>query len=159
MFAAPASGWLGDWLRRKRLLSRARFSGAWPLSHRLCSHLLGPFRAARAGSVARPPSVSMPGRARRFLSGTRPQPHPLHLLSGHSVGAALGYLAVGTGQPVGMAQAFLLCAIPGLIIAALYGYGPRAGARWKDRYRVCRRRGSILAALERIVKRRLRWLR
>ena len=47
------------------------------------------------------------------------------------VGAALGYLAGGElGSLWGWRRPFLICAIPGLIVAALYGgYRARAGAR------------------------------
>ena len=161
MFAAPASGWLGDWLRRKPLI----ITGAilWSLA------TLGTaFVHTYWGLFARRALVGV-GEATfgiyapAVLADFYPERDRNRILSifylAIPVGAALGYLAGGElGSLWGWRRPFLLCAIPGLIIAALYGVWGREPERGgKDRYRgVPPPRIDSWAALERIVKRRLR---
>lgn len=160
MFAAPASGWLGDWLRRKPLIitgailwSLATFGSAfvhtyWGLFARRALVGVG---EATFGIYA--PAV---------LADFYPERDRNRILSifylAIPVGAALGYLAGGElGSLWGWRRPFLLCAIPGLLIAALYGVWGREPERGaKDRLRPVPRRADSWDALERIVKRRLR---
>ncbi len=71
------------------------------------------------------------------------------------VGAALGYLAGGElGSLWGWRAPYLICAVPGLLIAALYGVWGREPERGaKDRIRPAPKRADSWDALERIVKR------
>ena len=133
MFARRSSGWLGDRFRRKPLI----ITGAvlWSLATlgtALCTAIGASISGARWSAWARPPSASM---LLRCLSDFYPERERNRILSifylAIPVGAALGYLAGGElGSLWGWREPFLLCAIPGLIVAALYGgFGPRAGAR------------------------------
>ncbi len=133
MFAAPASGWLGDRFRRKPLI----ITGAvlWSLAtlgsgfvHSYWSSLY-PARAGRRGrgDIRNLCSCGAGG----FLPGARAQRILSIFYLAIPVGAALGYVAGGElGSLWGWRGPFLICAIPGLIVAALYGgLRARAGAR------------------------------
>ncbi|WP_348265340.1 MFS transporter [Telmatobacter sp. DSM 110680] len=125
MLAAPLTGWLGDRYRRKPLiiagavlwslatLSTAWVHGYWTLYFR---HAIVGIGEASFGIFA--PAVIAdfyPERDRnRILS---------IFYTAIPVGAALGYVAGGQmGSLWGWRQPFFICAIPGLIVAALYGF-------------------------------------
>jgi MFS family permease len=124
MLAAPLTGWLGDRYRRKPLIiagavlwSVATLSTAWVHSYWTLyfRHAIVGIGEASFGIFA--PSVIAdfyPERDRnRILS---------IFYTAIPVGAALGYLAGGQiGSAWGWRQPFLICAIPGLIVAVLYG--------------------------------------
>ena len=124
MLAAPLTGWLGDRYRRKPLiiagavlwslatLSTAWVHGYWTLYFR---HAIVGIGEASFGIFA--PAVIAdfyPERDRnRILS---------IFYTAIPVGAALGVVAGGEiGSLWGWRQPFFICAIPGLIVAALYG--------------------------------------
>ena len=132
MFAAPASGWLGDWFRRKPLI----VTGAvlWSLAT-----LGSAFVHTYWGLYARRALVGV-GEATfgiyapAVLSDFYPERERNRILSifylAIPVGAALGYLAGGElGSLWGWRRPFLLCALPGLAIAALYGLWGREPER------------------------------
>ena len=160
MFAAPCSGWLGDWVRRKPLI----ITGAilWSVAT-LGSGFVHSYwalftRRALVGVGEATFGIYAPA----VLADFYPDRDRNRILSifylAIPVGAALGYLAGGElGSLWGWRGPFLLCAIPGLIIAALYGVWGREPERGaKDYYRPVQTRIDSWAALERIVKRRLR---
>jgi MFS family permease len=125
MLAAPLTGWLGDRYRRKPLIiagavlwSLATLSTAWVHSYwtLYIRHAIVGIGEASFGIFA--PAVIAdfyPERDRnRILS---------IFYTAIPVGAALGYMAGGQmGSAWGWRQPFFICAIPGLIIAALYGF-------------------------------------
>ena len=125
MFAAPATGWLGDRFRRKPLIiagavlwSVATLGTAWVHDYRTLyiRHALVGVGEATFGIFA--PSV---------LADFYPERDRNRILSifylAIPVGAALGYLAGGEMGPAwGWRTPFFVCAIPGLVIAALYGW-------------------------------------
>ena len=139
MFAAPLSGWLGDWLRRKPLI----ITGAilWSLATLGTAFVhtyWGLFiRRALVGVGEATFGIYAPA----VLSDFFPARDRNRILSifylAIPVGAAFGYLAGGElGSLWGWRMPYLLCAIPGLIIAALYGIWGREPERGaKDRYR------------------------
>jgi MFS family permease len=125
MLVAPLTGWLGDRFRRKPLiiagavlwsvatLGTAWVHGYWTLYIR---HALVGVGEATFGIFA--PAV---------LSDFYPERDRNRILSifylAIPVGAALGYVAGGElGTLWGWRAPFFLCAIPGLAIAALYGW-------------------------------------
>ncbi len=132
MFAAPASGWLADCLRRKPLI----VTGAtlWSLA------TLGTaFVYTYWGLYARRALVGI-GEATfgiyapAVLSDFYPERERNRILSifylAIPVGAALGYLAGGElGSLWGWRAPYLICAIPGLIIVALYALWGREPER------------------------------
>ena len=125
MFTAPATGWLGDRFRRKPLIiggavlwSLATLGTAWVHDYwtLYIRHAFVGVGEATFGIFA--PAVLAdfyPDRDRnRILS--------IFYLA-IPVGAALGYLAGGVlGSLWGWRAPFFICAIPGLVIAALYGW-------------------------------------
>jgi predicted MFS family arabinose efflux permease len=134
MLTAPLTGWLGDRFRRKPLIvagallwSLATLGTAWVHSYwtLYIRHALVGVGEATFGIYA--PAV---------LSDFYPERERNRILTifylAIPVGAALGYLAGGElGSRLGWRQPFFLCAIPGLIIAALYswiGSEPERGA-------------------------------
>jgi MFS family permease len=160
MFAAPASGWLGDWLRRKPLI----ITGAilWSLAT-LGSGFVHTYwglftRRALVGVGEATFGIYAPA----VLSDFYPERDRNRILSifylAIPVGAAFGYLAGGElGSLWGWRRPFLICAIPGLVIAALYGVWGREPVRGaNDRPRPVPTRVASWDALERIVKKRLR---
>jgi len=125
MLAAPLTGWLGDRYRRKPLivagavlwslatLSTAWVHGYWTLYIR---HAIVGIGEASFGIFA--PAV---------IADFYPERDRNRILSifyvAIPVGAALGYMAGGQmGSAWGWRQPFLICAIPGLIVAVLYGF-------------------------------------
>jgi MFS family permease len=125
MFAAPLTGWLGDRFRRKPLIiagavlwSLATLATAWVHSYwsLYARHALVGVGEATFGIFA--PAVLAdfyPERDRnRILS---------YFYVAIPVGAALGYVAGGQlGGLWGWRAPFFICALPGLAIAALYGW-------------------------------------
>jgi predicted MFS family arabinose efflux permease len=153
MLVAPISGWLGDWLPRKPLIifgavlwSVATMATYWVHDYRtlFIRHALVGVGEATFGIFA--PAV---------LADFYPERDRTRVLSifylASPVGAALGYLAGGElGSLWGWRQPFFLCAIPGLIIAALYGWIGREPERGAcDRVRPAHKRTfSIESFLE-----------
>jgi MFS transporter, Spinster family, sphingosine-1-phosphate transporter len=125
MFAAPLTGWLGDHFRRKPLIiagallwSVATLGTAWVHDYRtlFIRHALVGVGEATFGIFA--PAV---------LADFYPERDRNRILSifyvAIPVGAALGYVAGGQlGTLWGWRAPFFICAIPGLVIAALYGW-------------------------------------
>ena len=127
MLAAPLTGWLGDRFRRKPLIiagavlwSVATLGTAWVHDYwtLYMRHALVGVGEATFGIFA--PAV---------LADFYPERDRNRILSifylAIPVGAALGYLAGGElGSPLGLARRrFFVCAIPGLVIAALLRLG------------------------------------
>jgi MFS family permease len=124
MVAAPLTGWLGDHFRRKPLIiggallwSIATLTTAWVHDYRtlFVRHALVGIGEATFTIFA--PAVIAdfyPERDRnRILS---------YFYLAIPVGAALGYLIGGElGTLWGWRQPFFLCAIPGILVAILYG--------------------------------------
>ncbi len=148
MLAAPLTGWLGDHFRRKPLIiagavlwSVATLGTAWVHDYRtlFIRHAIVGVGEATFGIFA--PAV---------LADFYPERDRNRILSifylAIPVGAALGYLAGGElGSLWGWRQPFFLCAIPGLIIAALYGWigrEPQRGA--SDHVRPTADRATVL---------------
>jgi MFS transporter, Spinster family, sphingosine-1-phosphate transporter len=134
MLAAPLTGWLGDHFRRKPLIiggavlwSLATLATAWVHDYRtlFIRHALVGVGEATFGIFA--PAV---------LADFYPERDRNRILSifyvAIPVGAALGYAAGGQlGTLWGWRAPFFVCAIPGLVIAALYawmGREPERGA-------------------------------
>jgi MFS family permease len=125
MFTAPATGWLGDRFRRKPLIiagavlwSLATLGTAWVHDYwtLYIRHALVGVGEATFGIFA--PAV---------LADFYPERDRNRILSifylAIPVGAALGYVAGGElGSLWGWRAPFFICAIPGLVIAALYGW-------------------------------------
>ncbi len=132
MFTAPATGWLGYRFRRKPLIiagavlwSLATLGTAWVHDYwtLYLRHALVGVGEATFGIFA--PAV---------LADFYPERDRNRILSifylAIPVGAALGYLAGGEmGSIWGWRRPFFVCAIPGLIIAALYGWLGREPVR------------------------------
>jgi MFS family permease len=125
MLVAPLTGWLGDHFRRKPLIiagavlwSVATLATMWVHDYwtLYIRHALVGVGEATFGIFA--PAV---------LADFYPERERNRILSifylAIPVGAALGYLAGGElGTHLGWRMPFFLCAIPGLVIAALYGW-------------------------------------
>ena len=125
MLAAPLTGWLGDRYRRKPLIiagavlwSLATLSTAWVYGYwtLYIRHAIVGIGEASFGIFA--PAV---------IADFYPERDRNRILSifyvAIPVGAALGYMAGGQmGSAWGWRQPFLICAIPGLIVAVLYGF-------------------------------------
>ena len=146
--AAPLTGWLGDRFRRKPLIiagavlwSVATLGTAWVHDYRtlFIRHALVGVGEATFGIFA--PAV---------LADFYPERDRNRILSifylAIPVGAALGYLAGGEmGTLWGWRAPFFLCAIPGLAIAALYGWIGREPERGScDRVRPTADRATVL---------------
>ena len=148
MFAAPATGWLGDRFRRKPLIvagavlwSVATLGTAWVHDYwtLYVRHALVGVGEATFGIFA--PAV---------LADFYPERDRNRILSifyvAIPVGAALGYAAGGQmGTIWGWRAPFFICAIPGLVIAALYvwiGAEPVRGA--SDHVKTTVNRGTFL---------------
>ncbi len=125
MLAAPLTGWLGDHFRRKPLIiggavlwSLATLATAWVHDYwtLFIRHALVGVGEATFGIFA--PAV---------LADFYPERDRNRILSifylAIPVGAALGYLAGGElGSAWGWRAPFFICALPGLLIAVLYGW-------------------------------------
>ncbi len=132
MFAAPASGWLGDWFRRKPLI----ITGAvlWSLatlgSAFVHSYWSLYMRRAMVGVGEATFGIFAPA----VLADFYPERERNRILTifylAIPVGAALGYLAGGElGSQWGWRKPFLICAIPGLLVAVLFGFWGREPER------------------------------
>jgi predicted MFS family arabinose efflux permease len=135
MFTAPLTGWLGDRFSRKPLIiagavlwSLATLFTAWVHDYwtLYLRHAFVGVGEATFGIFA--PSV---------LADFYPERDRNRILSifylAIPVGGAIGYLAGGTlGTLYGWRTPFFLCAIPGLVVAALYGALGREPARGKS---------------------------
>ena len=148
MFTAPLTGWLGDRFSRKPLIifgaalwSLATLATAWVHDYQTLyiRHALVGVGEATFGIFA--PAV---------LSDFYPERERNRILSffylAIPVGAALGYLAGGQfGSLWGWRAPFYLCAIPGLVVAALYGFVGREPARGaSDRLKATADRATFL---------------
>lgn len=148
MLAAPATGWLGDHFRRKPLIvcgavlwSLATLATAWVHDYRTLyiRHALVGVGEATFGIFA--PAV---------LADFYPEWDRNRILSifylAIPVGAALGYVAGGQmGTMWGWRQPFFICAIPGLVIAAIYGWiGAEPQRGGSDRVRPTAVRATFL---------------
>jgi MFS transporter, Spinster family, sphingosine-1-phosphate transporter len=125
MIAAPLTGWLGDHFSRKPLIiagavlwSLATLATAWVHDYQtlFIRHAVVGVGEATFGIFA--PAV---------LADFYPERDRNRILSifyvAIPVGAALGYVAGGQmGSLWGWRAPFFVCAIPGLVIAALYGW-------------------------------------
>jgi MFS transporter, Spinster family, sphingosine-1-phosphate transporter len=132
MLTAPLTGWLGDRFRRKPLIiggavlwSLATLATAWVHSYQTLyiRHALVGVGEATFGIFA--PAV---------LADFYPERDRNRILSifyvAIPVGAALGYVAGGQlGSHWGWRAPFFVCAIPGLVIAVLYGWLGREPVR------------------------------
>ncbi len=151
MLVAPLSGWLGDWLPRKPLIifgavlwSVATLATYWVHDYQtlFIRHALVGVGEATFGIFA--PAV---------LADFYPERERNRILSifyvAIPVGAALGYLAGGElGTLWGWRAPFFLCAIPGLVIAALYGWIGREPERGAcDRIRPTHKRTFSMDSL------------
>jgi MFS family permease len=147
MCAAPLTGWLGDRFRRKPLIiagavlwSVATLGTAWVHDYwtLYARHALVGVGEATFGIFA--PAV---------LADFYPERDRNRILSifylAIPLGAALGYLAGGElGTLWGWRTPFFLCAIPGLIIAALYAVWGREPVRGSsDRVRATVNRTTV----------------
>lgn len=132
MLAAPLTGWLGDRYRRKPLIiagavlwSLATLATAWVHSYWTLY-----FRHAIVGIGEASFGIFAPAVIADFY----PERDRNRILSifyvAIPVGAALGYMAGGQmGTMWGWRRPFFICAIPGLVVAALYGFFAREPER------------------------------
>jgi len=148
MLTAPLTGWLGDRFSRKPLIiggavlwSLATLATAWVHDYRtlFIRHALVGVGEATFGIFA--PAV---------LADFYPERERNRILSifyvAIPVGAALGYVAGGQlGSLWGWRAPFFVCAIPGLVIAALYGWLGREPVRGaSDRVQATTDRSTVL---------------
>ncbi len=148
MIAAPLTGWLGDRFRRKPLIitgatlwSLATLAAIW-----IHSYTTLYLRQALVGVGEATFGIFAPA----VLSDFYPERERNRVLSmfyvAIPVGAALGYLAGGQiGSIWGWRTPFLVCALPGFLAAALYGWigrEPERGAT--DHIRPNLNRNSVL---------------
>lgn len=125
MIVAPLTGWLGDRVSRKPLIvagavlwSLATLATAWVHSYWTLYIRHALVGVGEASFVIFAPAV---------LSDFYPERERNRILSifylAIPVGAALGYVAGGElGTMYGWRTPFLICAIPGLVVAALYAW-------------------------------------
>jgi predicted MFS family arabinose efflux permease len=148
MIAAPLTGWLGDRYRRKPLIivgatlwSLATLAAIW-----IHSYTTLYLRQALVGVGEATFGIFAPA----VLSDFYPERDRNRVLSAFyvaiPVGAALGYLAGGQiGSVWGWRTPFFVCALPGFLAAALYGWigrEPQRGA--SDHIRPDLSRNSVL---------------
>jgi MFS family permease len=160
MIFAPLSGWLGDWFRRKPLIITGAVIWSLATLGTAFVHTYWSLFIRRALVGVGEATFGIYGPA--VLSDFYPERERNRILSvfylAIPVGAALGYLAGGElGSLWGWRGPFLICAIPGLLVAALYGVWGREPVRGAcDHYKAAPARVASWDALERVVKRRLR---
>jgi MFS family permease len=132
MICAPLSGWLGDWFRRKPLIITGAILWSLATLGTAFVHTYWSLYASRA--LVGIGEATFGIYAPAVLADFYPERDRNRILSifylAIPVGAAFGYLAGGElGSLWGWRQPFLLCAIPGLIIAGLYGVWGREPER------------------------------
>lgn len=132
MICAPLSGWLGDWFRRKPLI----ITGAilWSLATLGTAFVHSYWSLYTRRALVGVGEATFGIYAPAVLADFYPERDRNRILSifylAIPVGAALGYLAGGElGSLWGWRGPFLLCAIPGLIVAVLYGVWGREPER------------------------------
>ena len=134
MLVAPLTGWLGDRFRRKPLI----VGGAvlWSLATLLTAWVHDYWTLYIRHALVGVGEATFTIFAPAVIADFYPERDRNRILSvfyvAIPVGAALGYLAGGTlGSKWGWREPFFLCAIPGLLVAALYmvlGREPERGA-------------------------------
>jgi MFS family permease len=125
MLAAPATGWMGDRFRRKPLIiggatlwSLATLAALWVHSY---STLY--LRQALVGIGEATFGIFAPAVLADFFSERERNRILSIFYVAIPVGAALGYMAGGEiGARWGWRMPFLVCALPGFLAAALYGW-------------------------------------
>jgi MFS transporter, Spinster family, sphingosine-1-phosphate transporter len=125
MLVAPLSGWLGDWFRRKPLI----IIGAvlWSLATLGSAFVHDYWGLYLRRSMVGVGEATFGIFAPAVLADFYPDRDRNKILSvfylAIPVGAALGYLAGGEiGSAYGWRAPFLVCAIPGMLVALLYGF-------------------------------------
>ena len=134
MIVAPLSGWLGDWFRRKPLIIIGAILWSLATLGSAFVHSYWSLYLRRSMVGVGEATFGIFGPA--VLADFYPDRERNRILSvfylAIPVGAALGYLAGGEmGTFWGWRAPFLICAIPGLVIAVLYmpwGREPERGA-------------------------------
>jgi MFS transporter, Spinster family, sphingosine-1-phosphate transporter len=147
MIAAPLTGWLGDRCRRKPLIIAGAVLWSLATLGTVWVHGYWTFymRQAFVGIGEATFSIFAPA----ILADFYPERDRNRILSifylAIPVGAALGYLAGGVmGSAWGWRTPFFICAIPGLVIAALYaGFGREPVRGFSDRVRATTDRATV----------------
>ncbi len=148
MFAAPLTGWLGDRYRRKPLIIAGAILWSLATLGTVWVHSYWTFymRQALVGIGEATFSIFAPA----VLADFYPERDRNRVLSifylAIPVGAALGYLAGGElGSQWGWRAPFFVCAIPGLVIAALYaGLGREPVRGSSDHLLYTKNRSTVL---------------
>ena len=134
MLVAPLSGWLGDWFRRKPLIVMGAL--LWSLAT-LGSAFVHTYwalylRRSMVGVGEATFGIFAPAVLADFYPDRERNKILTIFYLAIPVGAALGYLAGGEiGSSLGWRAPFLVCAIPGMLVALLYavwGKEPERGA-------------------------------
>ena len=145
MLVAPLSGWLGDWFRRKPLIVIGAL--LWSFATLASAFVHDYWGLYLRRSMVGVGEATFGIFAPAVLADFYPDRERNKILSifyvAIPVGAALGYAAGGEiGSALGWRAPFLLCAIPGVLVALLYGrWGrePERGACDRIRTTVDRR--------------------
>ena len=148
MLAAPLTGWLGDRFSRKPLIIAGAILWSLATLGTVWVHSYWTFylRQGFVGIGEATFSIFAPA----VLADFYPERDRNRILSifymAIPVGAALGYLAGGEmGSHWGWRTPFFVCAIPGLVIAALYaGFGREPVRGASDHLRVTADRATVL---------------
>jgi MFS family permease len=132
MIVAPLSGWLGDWFRRKPLIITGAVIWSLATLGSAFVHTYWSLYTRRALVGVGEATFGIFGPA--VLADFYPERERNRILSifyvAIPVGAAIGYLAGGElGSLWGWRGPFLICAIPGLLVAVLYGVWGREPER------------------------------
>ncbi len=134
MLVAPLSGWLGDWFRRKPLIVIGAL--LWSLATLASAFVHDYWALYLRRSMVGVGEATFGIFAPAVLADFYPDRDRNKILTifylAIPVGAALGYLAGGEiGSALGWRAPFLVCAIPGMLVALLYalwGRDPERGA-------------------------------
>ncbi|MFP5275776.1 MAG: spinster family MFS transporter [Acidobacteriota bacterium] len=134
MLVAPLSGWLGDWFRRKPLIVIGAL--LWSLATLASAFVHDYWALYLRRSMVGVGEATFGIFAPAVLADFYPDRDRNKILTifylAIPVGAALGYLAGGEiGSALGWRAPFLVCAIPGMLVALLYalwGREPERGA-------------------------------